>query len=66
MDFAFELIYVQEIFVYLRFSWSGEQVFFCRLNDFYNWKNLLFFVTRLNNSASSGEFFYDELAVGDT
>lgn len=31
MDFAYELIYVQEIFVYLRFSWSGEQVFFVDL-----------------------------------
>lgn len=34
MDFAYELIYVQEIFVYLRFSWSGEQVFFLSTSRF--------------------------------
>lgn len=51
-------------FIYA-FHGVESKFFFCRLHDFYNWKNLLFFVTRLNNS-SSGEFFYDELAVGDT
>ena len=31
MDFGYELISIQEIFVHLRFSWSGEQVFFADL-----------------------------------
>ena len=31
MDFDYELIYIQEIFVYLRFSWSGEQGVFADL-----------------------------------
>lgn len=40
MEFAYELIYVQEILVYLSFSWSGKLVF-CRFRDFCK-QNLLF------------------------
>ena len=58
IEFTYELIHVQEILVYLRFSRSREQVFFVNLTIstsktyYFTLKTIIFLETRLNLSRS--------------